>query len=318
MDSILSIFGQFANTKVVRRQYALTANIYVKRAAAVAKIPNFWPLVLEQAPPEIDQYIQPQDSRIFAESLLSVDVRRPGLDADPNGNPRSLKFTFEFKPNEDFEDTVLTKEFWYRRAKDGEPGLISEPVKIHWKPGKDLTEGLTDAAAVLFEARKTAENMQATDLPEYDTLKKKVESWNGMNTSFFTWFGWVSSRRWISLEESQAANEEHEARKARAKALEALQPEEVAEPEDVFDDEAVEVHEAGEELALSLADDLWPNAIKFFTLAQEIEELSDADFEEMDAEDDDDDDEPIDIRSLVQDKRPQDGGGQPPAKKMKK
>ena len=119
----------------MRKQYELTASAYAKRAEAVASIPHFWPLVLEQAPPEIDQYIQPQDSRIFSESLLNVEVRRPELDVKGSGNPQSLHFKFEFKPNDDFEDKVLEKTFWYRRAKDGWTGLVSEPMRIKWKTG---------------------------------------------------------------------------------------------------------------------------------------------------------------------------------------
>jgi hypothetical protein len=312
-------------TKPVRKQYELTSSIYAKRAAAIKKIPNFWPLVLEQAPLEIDQYIQPHDSRIFAESLINIEVRRPELDGGKAGNPRSLSIKFEFTPNEDFEDTVLEKHFWYRRAADGFVGLVSEPVKIHWKEGKDLTEGLTDGAVALFEARKRIGDMTAKGLPEYTALNKKVESWNGMNTSFFTWLGWVSGRRWISTEESEKAVEEYKAEKEKRKA--GVKPEIPDEPEEAeVDDEDVEVHQAGEELAISFAEELWPNAIKFFTEAQEADDISEADFEDddMDGLEEDGDDEPIDIRALVQDKggksrtRDSTGGAGPPSKKQKK
>ena len=277
----------------------------------------------------LDQYIQPHDSRIFASSLLSISVSRPELDAKGSGNPRSLKIKFEFGPNEDFEDSVLEKAFWYRRASDGWTGLVSEPVRVHWKEGKDLSNGLTDLAADLFNARKKLGDMTAKGLPEYTKLKKQVESWNGMNTSFFTWFGWVSSRRYVTVEESQTANASHESEKVMRQAgrkteLHTEEMETEMQREEELDDEAVEVHQEGEDLAISLAEELWPNAIKFFTQAQEIEEMSDADFEdddgieEMDAEDGDEDDEPIDIRSLVQPGKgkSKDNGG-PPSKKRK-
>lgn len=314
----------------MRKQYELTKPIYTKRAGAVSKIPNFWALVLEQAPLEIDQFIQPSDSRIFGESLLNLTVTRPELDAGgPEDSPRSLKFQFEFKPNEDFEDTVLEKEFHYRRAKDGWTGLVSEPVKVHWKKGKDLTEGLGDGAVALWEARKKKGEMMAREGGEYDKLRKLVEHWNGANTSFFTWFGWVSGRRWVSAEESAAAQKEYRERMERRKKGEKVdEPEEDEEDEEKAlenDDSDVEVHEAGEELAISFAEDLWPNAIKFFTQAQEMEEMSDVDFEEddddMEEDDDDDEGQPVDIRALVQDKgktrkRMSDGPG--PSKKAKK
>ena len=309
----------------VRKQYALTASIYAKRSEAIAKIPNFWPLVIEQAPPEIDQFIQPQDSRILTENLINIEIRRPELDDTRPGNPRSLHFKFEFKPNDEFEDTILEKTFWHRRAKDGWTGLVSEPVNISWKKGKDATEGLTDMARALFEARMKVGDMTAKGLPEYTSLKKKVEHWNGMNTSFFTWFGWVSGRRWVSQEESERANEEYSSLRERRRGGEKVvypgEQESDEEHEVPGDDEAVEVHQAGEELAISLAEDLWPNAIKFFTQAQEIEEMSDADFEELDMDDDDaeeGDEQPVDIRSLVQPRsRPSNGDG-PSSKRQKK
>ena len=318
-------------TKQVRNQYALSAPAYAKRATAVRQIPNFWPLVLEQAPLEIDQYIQPQDSRIFAENLVDISVRRPELDIKGSGNPRSLTIKFEFKPNADFEDTVLKKTFWSRRAKDGWTGLVSEPVKIRWKEGRDLTEGLTDGAVKLWEKRKLAGgDMTRRDLEEYEVLKKKVEHWNGLNTSFFTWFGWISSRRWVSAEESEKANSAHAAFKEKRSAGEKVSPpapsEAEVEAEAALDDEAVEVHQAGEDLAIAFAEDLWPNAIKFFTQAQEAEEMSDVDFEEDEDEDEAEEgnEQIIDIRSLVQDKggkgRARESAGSaggPPSKKKK-
>ena len=280
--------------------------------------------MIEQAPPEIDQYIQPQDSRILVENLIDVEVRRPELDIKRSGNPNSLSIKFEFKENDYFEDKVLEKTFWYRRAKDGWVGLVSEPMRISWKTEKDITEGLTDMARDLFEARAKIGDMTAKGLPEYTALKKKVEHWNGMNTSFFTWFGWVSGRRWVSAEESEEANEEYAALKERRKAGEKVElPEEAVTDADVEleDDEAVEVHQAGDDLAIAFAEDLWPNATKFFTQAQEIDEdMSDAEFEVSDSDAYDaeaGDDLPVDIRSLVQGKgRPSDGDA--PASKRRK
>ncbi|KAK5066484.1 hypothetical protein LTR16_010037 [Cryomyces antarcticus] len=82
----------------------------------------------------------------------------------------------------------------------------------------------------------------------------------------------------------------------------------------------------GDELAISIGDDLWPGALKYFTEAQENadDEMSEADFEDDDAEGGNDDEAPIDIRSLVTSKstdrdkskaKAEDG---PPKKKQKK
>ena len=170
--------------------------------------------------------------------------------------------------------------------------------------------------------------MNARGLPEYTALKKKVEHWNALNTSFFAWFGSVSGRRWVSEKESEKANEEYAALKERRRAGEKVElPEEAADVAELesLDDEAVEVHQGGDELAVALAEDLWPNAIKFFMQAQEIEEMSDEGFED-DMEEDDDaeegDEEIVDIRSLVQDKggksRLKNGDGDEPASKKQK
>ena len=168
---------------------------------------------------------------------------------------------------------------------------------------------------------------------EYDEVKKLVEHLQGgASTSFFTWFGWVSGRRWVSAEESAAAQKEYREKIERRKKGEKVEdPDDDEENEEekfaANDDSDVEVHEAGEELAIGIAEEVWPNAIKFFTQAQEIEDISDAEFEDDDEdvgeEDDDDDDEgaPIDIRSLVQNKgspgHSRESGG-PPTKKQKK
>ncbi|EGP85113.1 nucleosome assembly protein family [Zymoseptoria tritici IPO323] len=287
------------DTEIVRQQYALSAPLYAKRSTTVSQIPNFWPLVLEQAPPELDSFISASDSQIFGESLLALNVTRPELENGAAGHPRSLKIDFTFKPNDFFEDTELSKTFSYRRAKDGWTGLVSEPVKIHWKKGKDLSEGLNDNAVALFEARKKAGNMLARDIPEYKKLQEKLESLNGANTSFFTFFGWRKAGERVEV------------------------PEVSEEDEEAADDSEVEVHEAGEQVAVTIAEDLWPNAIKFFTQAQELGEMSDVDFEEDDDEEESGEDEPVDIRALVGGKdkgkaakRLSDSG--PPSKKQKK
>lgn len=220
-----------------------------------------------------------------------------------------MRITFNFSPNEDFEDTQLVKDFYWRRASDDWTGLVSEPVQIKWKKGKDLTHGLTDMAWNLFEARKKTGNSRNTGLPEYTKLKKACESWNVRNTSFFTWFGWCSDRRYVSAEESREANEEFAKKKAS-------EPKEEDEPDvevEYDDDDEVEATDDGEDLTLSIADELWPQAIKFFTSSHDSDEISE-DFE--DEMSDLDDEGPVDIRALVS-KSSKDADG-PPAKKQKK
>lgn len=282
--------------------------------------------MLETCPPEIDQFIQPQDSQIFAESLKSISVSRPEIDGGKDGSPRSLSFRFEFKANDFFADKALEKTFHWRRASDGWTGLVSEPVPVQWKKGKDLSEGLNDMAIKLFEARKKAGDFLKSDLPEFDALAEKLTTANAINTSFFTWFGFVSGRRYVTAEESQKAEAEYKEKKAKGEtgAPEEDDDEDDEDDEDKNDDSVVEVHEEGEHLAVSFAEDLWPGAIKYFTQAQGMDEMSDIDFEEMDIEEEDDSEgEAVDIRALVSGKggkgdRKTSGSGAPEPKKQKK
>ncbi|KAM0723359.1 hypothetical protein Q7P37_000345 [Cladosporium fusiforme] len=312
------------DTQIIKQQYTLSTPAYAKRNSIIASIPHFWPIVLETCPPEIDQFIQPQDSQIFAESLKAINVSRPDIDGGKDGNPRTISLRFEFAPNDFFADSVLEKTFHWRRASDGWTGLVSEPVAVQWKEGKDLSEGLNSMAVKLFEARKKAGDFLKKDLPEYTALAKKLESANAINTSFFTWFGFVSGRRYVSAEESSKAEAEYAAKKAAGEVVQPAEDEdEDEEDEDKDDDSIVEVHEEGEQLAISFAEDLWPGAIKYFTQAQGMDEMSDIDFEEMEMDDDEEDDsegEPVDIRALVGGKgdRKTSGSGAPAAKKQKK
>ncbi|KAI9658561.1 MAG: hypothetical protein M1821_002121 [Bathelium mastoideum] len=336
-EQLASIEEEFddVDTEILRLQYKLSQPLYRQRHEIISRMNHaerFWPLVFEQAPLEVEAFIKPSDSELFSEALRGFDVTRFDLEggaegSQQSGEPRSLLFKFEFKDNRWFEDSVLEKKIWYRHAKDGWAGLVSEPVKIHWKKGKDLTQGLTDDALALFEARQESGDMMKQELPQYKALTKKVESWNGANTSFFTWFGWVSSRRYVGLEESEQSTKEAAERRRKRKGGEKI--DDPRSSESVTDEDA-EVHPSGEELALALAEELWPTATKLFTQAQEVQddEMSEADFEDDDVdeeeeeedEDDGDDDvakDTVDIRSLVKGKKKHEGNGGPPKKKQK-
>ena len=148
-------------------------------------------------------------------------------------------------------------------------GLVSEPVKIHWKKGKDLTGGLTDAAVKLWDAKKVAgtangnAKVKDSNLPEYQALTKKIELNEETSLSFFAWFGFVSSWRYVSAEESEAATAaESERREKRRKGQKVDE-----EPEESGDDhQQTEVYPPGEEIATIIAEDLWPQAIKYYSM----------------------------------------------------
>lgn len=267
-----------ASIPIVRQQYALSKPLYARRAELVAKIPNFWPLALEQAPIDIDEYIQPSDSALLMSSLKSLSVRRFELDEDEKkGDPRSIAIRFEFAENEHFEDTVLEKKFWWRQNKDGYTGLVSEPVPIKWKPGKDLTEGLLDLAKAVYDEQvalpKRDKKDKKTKVPlteKQKALKEKMDQTGMGGVSFFAWFGYIGE--YITAEESKQAIEEEREERRKRKAGEPVpkkddEDEEMADEDDDEEDELEEnldIFPMGDAVAMAIADDLWPGAIKYF------------------------------------------------------
>ncbi|KAG9241800.1 nucleosome assembly protein [Calycina marina] len=265
-------------TEIMRQQAKLTATLYERRAATVAQIPRFWPLVLEQAPPDIDQYIQPSDSALLLLSLTSISVSRFELDVAP----QSLAISFTFAPNEYFTNDVLQKKFWYRKAMDGWSGLVSEPVRIDWKKGKDLTGGLLDLVIKAWEQDrgKVSGSLSA----EQKSLSKKIENTGMGGASFFAWFGFVGRR--ISAEESVEANKIEAKAVADHKA--GIQTEGSGhdhgdqEDEDLALEMSLEIFPDGDDLAVAFAEDLWPGALGYFSSAQEQDAMSDFDMESDD------------------------------------
>lgn len=253
-----------------------------------------------------------------------------GTGGDNGGDPRSLLFRFEFTDNEHFENTILEKRFWQRRSKGGWSGLVSEPVEIRWEKGKDLTGGLLATVKKVWDARQAKAGAAASVAPtgssktpvvsltaDEKLLKKKIENTGLGGMSFFAWFGYVG--RDLSAEESREATEKaRRDRLARQQQGSGSRPTSSAgEKNDMQDDEEddedgeneLEIFPEGENLAIALAEDLWPNAIKYFTQAQEQDEVSDDDFE-SEAGDDDKDEKEGEEEQAYSDE-------EPPAKRLK-
>ena len=253
----------------VRQSNTLLQPLYAKRAAFTSRISNFWPLVFEQAPPDLDQYIQPSDSQLFADCLLSLDVER----FEPDISPRSIKITMTFKEdNPWFEDSSLEKKFYYRRTMDEWAGLVSEPVKIRWRQGKDLTNGLTDAAVRLWEARAKSENAKGdqptkqADLKEHQELRKRLEGNDPSQGSFFTLFGFVSDNRWVDAEESaEAVKALKQKKQSKGPAENENEMDNQLEEERARIEQEVEICQQGDDIATLIAEDLYPNALKYFS-----------------------------------------------------
>ncbi|KAK3903431.1 nucleosome assembly protein [Staphylotrichum tortipilum] len=296
--------------EIIRQQYALSKSLYVKRAELVAKIPHFWPLVFEQAPMDIDEYIQPSDSAVLLASLKSISVSRFELDEDEkNGDPRSVAIRFEFADNDHFENKVLEKKFWWRQSTDGFAGLVSEPVEIKWKKGKDLTDGLLALVKAVYDEQvakpkeptpaKGAKKEKVPLTKNQKALKEKIESTGMGGVSFFAWFGYIGE--YVTAEENKIAvakeKEERQKRKAGEEVPKKDEDEEMGEDdeeeeededEDDWEDDQ-EIFPTGDAIAMAIADDLWPGALNYFIQAQEPDMMSDVDFESD--EDDEDDDE---------------------------
>ncbi|KIH94090.1 nap family protein [Sporothrix brasiliensis 5110] len=332
LSDIEADFDDF-NVELLIQQAARERTLYERRAEIVRRIAGFWPLVFEQAPPEIDQCVQPSDAAVILSALEEIEVvrfeigsRGDGQDGQ-SGDPRSVAIRFTFGENDLFEDRVLEKRFWHRRAPakvgaDGKPsgkdaaseswaGLVSEPVAIKWKEGRDPTNGLLDLAVQVWKegasSSSSSSSAAATSASSKarDELSAQLSKTAIGGLSFFAWFGYVGRR--ISAEESAAAVAQEREQRAERKAKRAKGEKVGDEDEEKEDDEKndekddkddeeyeYEIFPDGDTVALALAEDLWPNAIKYFRQAQEQETLSDADFEEdYDdiAEDDDEEDE---------------------------
>ncbi|KAN0080791.1 Nucleosome assembly protein (NAP) domain containing protein, partial [Elaphomyces granulatus] len=300
----------------LRMSVPLLRPLYEKRNALIASKPfqdgDFWPRVFHGAPTQIDDYIMPSDSNLLGDCFINFLVERFEVDEHGNGEPRSLRFTFEFETGEDnpyFEDGKLVKDLYFRKkimktatGKGRAVGaFVSEPVRIRWKPDQDLTRGLLDAACDLFEAEKKDISANRRDLPEYEKLAKKLEErevaydlqesndedgfgeTQNSGHSFFAFFGFRG--RVVSPEEHQLATAEEK---------EGLLEIEEFDGEGEDDSlEEVEIFPEGEDVAVCLAEELWPDAFKYYvkSYSDQFDELEwDLENENGDNDDDDDDD----------------------------
>ncbi|KAI1303502.1 hypothetical protein F5Y03DRAFT_187202 [Xylaria venustula] len=295
------------DTEVTAKQYLMSRDIFAARQKTIAKIPSFWAVTFDNAASELEAAVTPSDLEVFSAALTSVEVTRPEIPAsakpsdlglDKFGEPRSLQFTFRFADNEWFSDKELTKIFYFRYGKDGSAGLVSEPIKINWKsPAKDLTQGLSDAALAFWNAQKAnpsqklnevlandarhARDAAAKNIPEYQTLAKKLESNVEGALSFFNFFSYRG--RWISAAEHGEAKAELLAKRTAAQNGQDMEEDDDDDDDDEdFTEEAVETFPAGHEVAVTIAEDIFPNAIDYF-MGSPID--SDIELDEDDDED---------------------------------
>lgn len=285
----------------MRKSVPLLTPLFKKRNEIISSPEvqgDFWIRVFASAPADIDEYILPTDAAILGAALKNLTVERFEVDANGNGEPRSLRFTFDFQAGEEnpfFENTQLVKEFYWRKevtkTTSGKrsvwEGLVSEPVRINWKKDMDVTKGLLDAACDLYDAEKKGGDRKK--LPQWEALVKKVaeaeaeadaeeeedddedEPMNPVSpagVSFFAFFGYRG--RDVSAEKSRESFKEEEERWAKISRGEKVEGEDDDDEEDdeddeLFDDlEDAEIFPDGEELAISIAEDLWTDAMRYY------------------------------------------------------
>ncbi|KAJ5908456.1 hypothetical protein N7495_001138 [Penicillium taxi] len=301
----------------MRRSIPVKAPLFEKRNEII-NIPevkaDFWIRVFSSAPAEIDEYILPSDAGVLGESLKGFTVERFEINEKGEGEPRSLRFIFEFDENNSFfEDKKLVKEFYWRqqvtKTASGKSklweGLVSEPVRINWKKDKDVTKGLLDATCDLFDAEK--KGGERIKLPEYEKLIQKIDvaeaeaegleedeelDQSPYGISFFNFFGYRG--RDVTAEQSKEAEKFGEERWAKIQKGEPVDDDEEDDEDDELtnDLESAEAFPDCEDVAIALAEDLWDDAMKYYVQSFELGDLEDLDFDEMeDIEEEDEDEE---------------------------
>lgn len=182
-----------------------------------------------------------------------------------------MAIRFGFAPNEYFTDATLEKRFWYRRARDGWAGLVSEPVPIEWKKDRDLTGGLLRMVCAVWErekkeAGKGGEEGRRGMSEEQRALKKKIDNTGMGGLSFFAWFGFIGRR--VTAEESAEVMRLDREMKGKKPALETTAEDEDEDGGEEGEEDvgmSLEIFPDGDDLAVAITEDLWPSAIKYFS-----------------------------------------------------
>lgn len=299
------------DTEITAKQYLMTKDILAHRQQTIDKIPAFWAVVFEHASSELEAAITGNDLDVFTNALKAIEIDRPEIPANAKvsdvglhnfGEPRSVAIRFHFGPNDVISDSILEKTFFYRYGKDGSAGLVSDPVRVHWKsPEKDLTEGLTEAAYAFWAAQKNNEAQQqldgvlvgdarkarddlAREMPEYKALKDKLENVELGAVSFFNFFSYRG--RWTSAKESAEAKAELLAKRQAAENGIDVEDDHDEDDEDTPADD-IETFPAGHECAVAIAEDIFPSAIDYF-MADTIDSDDEIDGIQIDDSDDED------------------------------
>lgn len=323
-----------------QKEYA-HKELYERRSKLLQAIPNFWPLVFVNGPQDLQDLWEPADEQIL-NSITDFTVSRYQIKSDTEGEPRSLRFTFEFDTSKQdpklFEDTTITKDFEFiaREDLEGGGGYISRPVNFNWtKAAKkqglnkmlDLAEQLYQAEGALIE-KGAVEQADRVGLWQYEKLRTALEEEdekerNGEDEesgrSFLDWFGYrgvvlPSKEPMQKGKTEQTTNGDVKIHREGDEAASEDEDEEEEEDDDGLLD--VEVSPLGGDIAQLLAEQLWPDCMDFFIQSQteDIEDLDELEEMNEDVDEDVDDEAP----ELVEFTGFEDADGAPPAKKQRK
>lgn len=155
---------------------------------------------------------------------------------------------------------MIEKKFWWRNAKDDWEGLVSKPVEIQWKEGKDLTNGMLSLVKTIYDEEAAGKTEETAAKKQ---LKEKMDNTALDGLSFFAWFGFRG--RNISDEEHEEATKKAVERRRAIKAGEKVDAMEEDEDDDDEEEYEWEIFPTGDDLAISIAEDLWPNALQYFS-----------------------------------------------------
>ncbi|KAK5071583.1 hypothetical protein LTR64_004638 [Lithohypha guttulata] len=288
-----------------RKEYAHKA-LYEKRSKHLAKLPSFWPTVFIAGPQEIQETYEDIDEQVL-NSIKNFTVSRYQITSETEGEPRSLRFTFEFDTSKQetklFEDTTVTKDFEFV-SRDDLPeggGYVSKPVNFKWtKAGKkkelnkmlDLAEQLYQAERALVEdgdiEQKEREGLWQHEKLRSELEKEEDKATNGedqnASRSFLEWFGY----RGVVMPNKEG---EKATSKKKAEAINAEEDEDQNENVEADGLLEVEIYPAGGDIAQVLAEDMWPNCVDYFIQAH----TDDGDDDISELEDDEADDDAPDL-----------------------
>ncbi|KAF9111926.1 hypothetical protein BGX27_004235 [Mortierella sp. AM989] len=120
-----------AELELALKRNELMTPIFEKRREVIAKIPKFWPTVLQMSH-AVSEMSEPRDVPAL-DHLTDVWVKY-----DPK-DPRLFDIILTFSENPYFTNKELVKKVRVRPGEDGQDEPFSEDFKINWKEGKDLT-----------------------------------------------------------------------------------------------------------------------------------------------------------------------------------